>query len=276
MKQASFSLALVTGATSGIGEALSRLLAAQGISLILTGRQDAKLEALRAELSKQVAVSVLVVDLALPKERERLLTVIKEQVPDLVINNAGFGLYGEVLSYSTEEQMAILEVNGAALIELSIAAARTWVSVEKRGVIMNIASAAAFYIFPWFSLYSAVKRMVVQFSQAFDVEMQSYGIRVLTACPGPVATQFRSRASGQPSLMEGSFSITAEDAACAIWRQIQQGRAVHIFNWKYRLSRFLAHFLPKRWLAHRLQKQIASYMPPRPPILTPSKSTKNR
>src|ERR1700728_1079087 len=119
-----FSLALVTGASSGIGEAVARLLADKGIPLIIHGRNKEKLEKLAAELTLKVNVWIIIGDLADREGRDQVIKVINDRLPDLVINNAGFGLFGDVLTYSTQDEMKILEVDGNATVELTIEAAR--------------------------------------------------------------------------------------------------------------------------------------------------------
>lgn len=250
-----FSKALVTGATSGIGEATARLLASKGISLILSGRNKEKLAALAKEL-RAVAV---VADLG--ESREPLISVIEEYIPDLVINNAGYGLYGEALSQARDNQLDILEVDAAAVLELSLAAAEALRNHGKEGVIMNVSSVAAFHPFPRFAVYAAAKAFVNHFSQSFDLEMRPYGIKVLAACPGMVSTRFRGRASLGKDRGENrsSMVMSADFAAKEIWWQICKGKPLHVFDYKYRLGVFIASYLlPKRWVAKFLAKALPS------------------
>ncbi len=248
--QNKFSTALVTGASSGIGEAVARLLAEQGINLILTGRNQDNLIRLAKELSPKVHVELLFADLRLPLERAKVVAVIRQQAPDLVINNAGLGLYGPALAYDTAEQLAILEVDGHALLELSLEAARALISFKKPGTILNVSSSAAFPVMPYFAVYSATKAFVNQFSEAFDAEVRPYGIRVLASCPGVVTTHFQQRAGGRENRPRGKIKpMTVEFAAEQIWKQIVSGKKVHVFDWHYRLMIFLVRYvLPKKWV----------------------------
>ena len=189
-----FKTALVTGATSGIGEAVARLLASKGISLILTGRNGEKLAQLSTEL--KVPVETVIADLSLPQDRAIVAAKIRTTVPDLIINNAGIGLYGEAVALSKEKQMDIVTLNVEALTDLTLESARVLSEAKRPGVILNVASAAAFTVFPQFALYSASKAFVVQLSESMDWELKSQGIRVLASCPGVVATNFRERAKG--------------------------------------------------------------------------------
>jgi short-subunit dehydrogenase len=244
--------ALITGATSGIGESLARLLASKGVSLILTGRNEPKLQGLKAELSSQVAVQTVTADLQDKIDRERIVQVIREGSIDLLVNNAGFGVYGPAVSKSTAELLDVLELNAAAVLELTIEAAKTMVASNKEGVIMNISSVAAYHLIPNLAVYSATKAFVNNFSETLDYELKPKGVRVLTACPGKVATEFQARASnGRVKLKAGGTVMSQEFAANEIWEQIQSKKSVHIFDWKYRLATICSRFVPKS-LAIRL------------------------
>lgn len=255
-----FSLALVTGSTSGIGLALCRLLAKQGIDLIIHGRDEECLNSLVTELEGDVNVVAVQADLNKPEDLSRVVQAIVERQPDLVINNAGFGLYGEILGYPTDQQMEILQVNGNATVKLTIEAARTLIANERKGTILNLSSAASFFVFPGFSVYSAAKAMLNQFSESFDEETKPYGVRVLVACPGKVVTNFRERAGGKPRLSgDSEGDMSPEFAAEQIWRQILKGQKLHIFDWRYRFGTFMSRYiLPKAlivWFLKRVMKK---------------------
>lgn len=253
-----FSWALVTGASSGIGESLCHLLASKGIKLLICGRNRVKLEELAESLLSQTTVIPIVADLSEISGRRIVIDKIREYIPDLVINNAGFGIYGEAISIPTASQLDILNVNASAVLEISLEAARTLVLHEKIGTIMNISSVVAFQAFPYSAVYAASKSFVSQFSLAFDFEMQPYGIRVLNACPGMVKTEFNRRAGGETLSMQSSFALSSEYAAEQIWRQIQKGKAMHIFDWKYRMATWLSYLLPRRLVMWFLRSSIAS------------------
>jgi uncharacterized protein len=257
--QISFQLAFVTGATSGIGEALSHLLADKGTPLFITGRDPNKLDLLVETLSKRVKVTAFRANLENPEERKALITKIHTFQPDLVINNAGFGLYGEALTHETETQSKILEVDGQALLELTLEAARTLISHGKEGVILNVASAAAFYVFPTLAVYSAVKAFVVNFSKALDFETKAHGVRVLTSCPGMIETNFSKRAGATKKTgVQQSLVMDARFAAERILKQIEQRKVIDIFDWKTRLSTYLSYLIPKKWLIKILRSSIES------------------
>ena len=253
-----FQLALVTGASSGIGEALCRVLAKNGVSLLITGRNREKLALLANELKPFVSVEFFTADLNQNLGRAIVIEKIYQKVPDLIINNAGFGLYGQVLTHETKKQMEIFEVDAATVLELSIEGARALVSAGKPGVILNVSSAAAFQIFPSFAVYAASKAFVNSFSESFDEETKQYGIRILAACPGMVDTKFRERASEGSETKKYSFSMSPETAAKEIWKQINKKKVIYIFDWKYRLVTFLKKLLPNRFVLSQVRRIIDS------------------
>ena len=184
-------------------------------------------------------------DLSNSEDRKRLIALIHEFTPDLVINNAGFGLYGDALSHTTEEQMDILRVDGNAVLEITLEAARSLKLAGKPGTILNISSAAAFFVFPKFSVYAAVKGFVKQVSMALDEEMKPLGIRVLTACPGQIKTGFRIHASKGVYHKPSRYAICLKSASEHLWHQIQTGKQVYIFDARYRVMIFLSRLLPR-------------------------------
>jgi short-subunit dehydrogenase len=262
------SLALVTGATSGIGRALCHLLARHKINLLATGRNEKSLNQLREELKTLVQVDILVADLNKKTERARLIEKMVQSTPDLIINNAGFGLYGGALTYRTEEQESLLEVNGMAVLEMTLEAARLLILKEKKGTILNISSAAAFQIMPEFAVYCASKAFVNQFSEALDEEIKSKGVRVLVACPGMVDTSFQERAGGQLDSKDKIGFMTPDFVANQIWWQIQKQKKLHIIDWRYRLLTYLSYLLPKQFVTTLIKRNISKRIPPREIIKT--------
>ena len=253
-----FELALITGASSGLGKALAHQLANLHIPLILTGRDQRKLTDLAALLSQKTPVNTLACDFADPKERSRLIELIQESIPDLVINNAGFGLYGDILTHPTSSQMEILEVDGLAVMQISIEAARALKAKKKPGTIVNVSSAAAFFPYPTFAAYASSKSFVNQFSQAFDAELKPHNIRILTTCPGQIATQFRKRASlGHPQ-KSSKLAMSPQKAASYILEQIRTGKSLYIFDWRTRFAVYFSRLIPKKLLIAYLKKSLSN------------------
>ncbi|MDR2540043.1 MAG: SDR family NAD(P)-dependent oxidoreductase [Chlamydiales bacterium] len=250
-----YDLALVTGATSGLGRALCHALAQRNISLIAVGRNIQKLELLAKEI--QTPIRIVQVDLSQSHQRTTLCTLIQELCPDLVINNAGFGFYGSVVEQSLELSQEMIQVNIQAVMECSIETASALKKAKKPGLILNISSAAAFFSYPHFSVYAASKAFVYRFSEALDVELSTDHIRVLTVCPGQIATDFRKTASQNFSQKPDHLTLSCKKAVRLILKQISQGKRVQIIDLRYRLIVFLAHFIPKSFLLSFLQKSLS-------------------
>jgi uncharacterized protein len=246
--------ALITGATSGIGEALAYLLSAQGYALTLTGRDAKRLE----QLAQKVRVEhSLVADLQNPIQRGQLIALIRTVPFDLIVNNAGFGIYGDALSIDVKDQLAILEVNAATPLELTLEAVRAWSVLGKQGVVMNISSVAGEHPCPGMSVYGASKAFLTHVSNALNTELAPFGISVLASCPGMVSTQFAQRAAKKTIIEKTGPSMTPQFAAQQIWRQIQKREEKRIFNWPYRLGSWLATYcLPRAWVQKIIWNRI--------------------
>lgn len=189
-----FSCALVTGASSGLGEEFALQIAPRVGKLVLVARRESLLEILAERvrtLFPHVAVAVFSVDLSSPAEREELLESLAEIgfTPDLLVNNAGLGDYGEFASANWGKLEAMLHVNVEALTHLTHAFLPEMI---RRGgaAIINVSSLASVIPIPDFAVYAATKAYVTSFSEALRIELREHAIPVLAVCPGPVRTEF--------------------------------------------------------------------------------------
>jgi short-subunit dehydrogenase len=248
-------LALVTGASSGLGQALACSLAQKGVSLILTGRNEERLRALAQTLA--VPVQCIPLDLSLEADRKKLIQEMEKASPDLVINNAGFGLYGNALNHPLAEQMNMIDVNITAVAEMTLAAAQHWKTGKKKGIILNVSSAAAFFTYPSFAIYAASKSFVLNFSNALDLELSEHGIRVLTVCPGQIDTDFRNRASKYFPQKKDLWTMSVDKCAELIVAQIAKGQRSLIIDWRYRWLVALSRLVPKKILSNLLARRIS-------------------
>jgi len=264
-----FKCAMITGASSGIGEELAYLLAEHGIALVLTGQDRDRLEKVGAKCREKVPVDLLIADLSKMVGRGAHIEKIWKKKPDLIVNNAGFGFYGDALAYPTSTMTKMLDVNGKAVMELTLEGARVMIAEKKKGVILNVSSAGAFQVFPYFAVYAATKTFVNAISEAFDYEMRPYGVRVLAACPGVVKTRFSNRAAGGKSKSEVPFKMSARFAAEQIWWQIEKEKVLHVFDWHYRLLTFFSRVMPKVLLFPSIKKVMIKRGGKRELILTP-------
>ena len=187
---------LITGASSGIGEAMARQLARDGAHLLLTARSEEQLERLADEFRGIGAqAEVFAHDLGEPGAAQTLYERITEagHSPDVLINNAGFGKLGEFVEFdaATSENMITLNVtNLVALTRLCLP------DMLHRGTggVLNVASTAAFQPVPYFAVYGATKAFVLSFSEALSAEVAGSGVHVTCLCPGPTSTGFGDRA----------------------------------------------------------------------------------
>jgi uncharacterized protein len=189
-----FSCALVTGASSGLGEEFALQIAPRVGKLVLVARREPLLEVVAERvraLHPQVAVAVFQVDLSRPAEREKLLENLSEIgfIPDLLVNNAGLGDYGDFASADWGKLEAMLHVNIEALTHLTHLLLPDMI---RRGgaAIIHVSSLASVIPIPDFAVYAATKAYVTSFSEALRIELREHQIPVLAVCPGPIRTEF--------------------------------------------------------------------------------------
>jgi uncharacterized protein len=181
-------LALITGASMGIGEVFARQLADRGYDLILTARSEDKLQAIATDLRGEgVRVQVIPGDLTDAALRQRLF--VQSGAIDLLVNNAGFGDYGPLAEVDRINQQTMIQLNILALVDLTQLLLPGMVK-RQSGAIINVASIAAFQPMPYLSVYAATKAFVLSFSEALRAETRSQGIKVQCLCPGATDTNF--------------------------------------------------------------------------------------
>ena len=182
------SVALVTGASSGIGLEIAKILATKVDRLIITGRRENLLNSLAEELRDSTEVGVITADLSIPAEVDRLIQ-LNENV-DILVNNAGYGLYGKMTEQDSDELLGIVDVNIRALTALGHHYS-TKMKSQGSGKILNVASIAAFQPGPGMAVYCASKSYVLSLSRAMSSELKGTGVSVTALCPGYVQTGFQ-------------------------------------------------------------------------------------
>jgi short-subunit dehydrogenase len=221
-------VALITGASAGIGAELARIFAAHGHDLALVARREARLHALADEIVARGASRPLVIaaDLERADAADTIATALAAAgaEPRYVVNNAGFGLVGLAVNRDRAEQLAMIDVNVRALTALSLAFVD---SLERhRGGVLNVGSMAGFLPGPGMAVYYATKAYVLSWSQALHEEMKGRGIRVCVLCPGPVATEFGRRAGITRSLGPGLLTQSARTVAQAGFDGLMAGKTI--------------------------------------------------
>lgn len=197
--------ALVTGASSGLGSDFARHLAEAGCNLVLTARREDLLKALQQELTERHGVSVVVIalDLAEADAPDRLYERLKADgvAVDVLINNAGFGLYGDFLDIPWERERAMLELDILTLVHLTKRFAHDMVA-RRFGYILQVASIGAFQPIPTYASYSAAKSFVLSFGEALNHELKGTGVSCTVLSPGVTATEFLKVSGQAPTLYQ--------------------------------------------------------------------------
>lgn len=237
--------ALVTGASAGLGEEFARQLAALGSDLVLVARREDAMERVAAPLrDRGREVEVLVADLATPEGRERVVARLgdDDSPVDLLVNNAGFGAYGDARSLDPALQARMVEVNVVAVQQLAHAALAAMLPRD-RGGIVNVASTAAFQPNPHGAVYGATKAWVLSFSQALAEEVRGTGLRVTAVCPGVTATEFQQVADIDVPLPDLAV-MSAEDVVRSGLRAFTRGRAVAVTGVANTVTAHVSALLP--------------------------------
>ncbi|MDR2040667.1 MAG: SDR family oxidoreductase [Bacteroidales bacterium] len=251
--------ALITGASGGIGLEFANIAASQGMNLILIARSAEKLMRLREELEKTHSIKVLAVgcDLSQPDASEKIVALLKQRniVPDVLINNAGFGLYGpfEYTDHETEADM--MQVNMVTLTELTKIIYKK-MRERNQGRILNVSSIAGFIPGPLMAVYYATKAYVLSFSEALANEAKNSNINITVLCPGPTSTNFETTAMAQNSNLFKRFGKlpTGKQVAEYGWHCMMKGKVVAVYGWKNRCMLFFIRFLPRKSITAFVRK----------------------
>jgi short-subunit dehydrogenase len=238
---------LITGASSGIGDALARVFARNGHELALVARRKARLEALAGEIEKAHGKRplVIVADLgksdAPAKISEALMIAGVE--PQYVVNNAGFGQFASAAEGDRNRQLSMIDVNMRALTALSL---MFLPSLERhRGGVLNVGSMAGFMPGPGMAVYYATKAYVRSFTDSLHREWKRRGVRVTNLAPGPVPTEFGKRAGVSSDTAPELLTQSAEHVAELGYRGLMQGKALVVPGTLNRVAIALSRFVPR-------------------------------
>jgi len=223
--------ALITGASSGIGEKFAYELARQNYDLVLIARRQDRLETVAAK-AKEIGATrteIVVADLArpgAPLELQARLASASIEV-EYLINNAGFGTTGRFDRLPLEREVEEIELNVSALVALTRIFLPSMIE-RRRGTIINVASTAAFQPIPYMATYGATKAFVLSFTEAIGVEAAGTGVRILALCPGPVRTEFQGVAKNENALMPSFAYMDADTVVKQALSAVERGRRVRI------------------------------------------------
>jgi uncharacterized protein len=246
-------IALITGASAGLGVEFARQLSAQGHKLVLVARRKDRLDALAAELGNARAVEM---DLSQTGAAALLMANIARhgESVDLLINNAGFGLTGRFADLEGLRQREMIDLNCGALAELAHAVLPGMITA-KAGGILNVASTAAFQPGPGMAVYFATKAFVLSFSEALHDEVKGRGIRVSCLCPGPTQTEFRQVSGFDPKGPIGKLSADAASVVRTGLSGLERNKAVVVPGLVNKAISQVNRFLP-RVLVRRAARMV--------------------
>ncbi|MFG1999188.1 SDR family NAD(P)-dependent oxidoreductase [Spirillospora sp. NPDC048911] len=252
MRQA-YRTALVTGASSGIGESFARLLAGRGTDLVIVARRAELLDGLARDLVERyrVGVEVLAADLTDPAERGEVEERLRADPVELLINNAGFGAFGPFAELSLDDQLGEVELNVVALMRLTHAALPGMIR-RRRGGVLNVASMAGFAPSPGSAVYGATKAYVASFSESLHAEVAGKGVHVTALCPGFTRTTEEDEAN--------LLWLRREDVARAGLDAVSAGRAMCVPGLQYKAALPALKLVPRpllRAAANRIWRQAA-------------------
>ncbi len=215
--------ALITGASSGIGLEIAKVLASQNYDLIICARREKELQDLADEITRRYTVNckVIVADLTTEKGVDSL--VKDSGVVDILVNNAGFGILGNHLDMQLGRQLEMIELNIHALTRLSHEFGNLMVKKGK-GKIMNVASIASYISGPSFAVYCATKAYVLSYSRALHKELKNKGVTVTALCPGYVTTGFQEVAGMELSKMEKLTAVPVKKVAEIAVKSMHKGK----------------------------------------------------
>lgn len=236
-------VALVTGASAGLGVEFARQLSKRGHRLVLAARRKERLEELAAELGNARAAAI---DLSRPEAVTKLIADIEGagEGVDLLINNAGFGLIGRFAELDAKREREMIDLNVGALTDLCRAVAPRMIA-RKSGGILNVASTAAFQPGPKMAVYFATKAFVLSLSEALHEELKPHGIKVSCLCPGPTRTEFGEVAGFGGNSLFDRVAMRADDVVRQGLNGLDRNRAVVVTGWLNKLGAASTRFAPR-------------------------------
>ncbi|MEO6419450.1 MAG: SDR family oxidoreductase [Polyangiaceae bacterium] len=239
--------ALVTGASAGLGVEFARQLAKRGHDIVLVARRRQRLEELATELETTFKVKTLVLesDLGVAGASVALLEELTKHaiLPEILVNNAGVGLYGPALELTLEKAASMIHLNVTSLTELSLGLGAK-MAARGHGAIVNVASTASFQPIPFFGAYAATKAYVESFSGALTYELAPHGVRVLCHCPGPTRTEFNE--AGGVKIEGGDFFyMSAEECVRIALHALDRGKRLVVTGFLNAISAWFGRTMPR-------------------------------
>jgi short-subunit dehydrogenase len=241
---------LITGASAGIGTELARVFASSGHRLALVARRADRLTALAAEIAAAGGTAPIVIpcDLGQPDAGDKIAAALAAAGVEVeyVVNNAGFGLFGNAIELDRAEQLGIIAVNVSVLTDLSLRFSDHL--IRNRGGILNVGSVAGFLPGPGMAVYYASKAYVLSFSEALYQELKPKGVRVTVLCPGPVLTEFQQRAGFRPGFDSTILNVAPAEVAAQAYRGLMADQRAVLPGLGIKAVPFLLRFFPRGFI----------------------------
>jgi short-subunit dehydrogenase len=241
---------LITGASAGIGTELARVFASSGHRVALVARRADRLAALAAEIAAAGGAAPIVIpcDLEQPDAGDKIAAALAAEGVEIeyLVNNAGYGLFGNAVDLSRAEQLGIIALNIRATTDLCLRFADQL--IRHRGGILNVGSIAGFLPGPGMAVYYASKAYVLSFSEALRAELAPRGVRVTALCPGPVPSEFQTRAGFDPGLDSAILNVSASDVASAGYRGLMANKRLVLPGLGIKIVPFLLRLFPRGFI----------------------------
>lgn len=247
-------LAIITGASEGIGRDLAACYARAGFDLVLVARRGELLDALGAELNRLHGARsrTLTADLSVAAECERVIAELRADRSRIfaLVNNAGLGTHGAFVDIPIARQRNLIDVNVSSLTHLTFGVL-PWLLANQKGHVMNVASVASFQPGPYMATYYASKAYVLSLSEALHNECRGTGVTVTAVCPGPTRTGFTRVAGISPTARAGGAPAMASPAVADLaFRGTMQGRAVVVTGFRNKIAVLIGRYLPRSYTAN--------------------------
>jgi short-subunit dehydrogenase len=243
-------ITLITGASAGIGTELARVFASNGHRVALVARRADRLALLADEIAASGGAAPIVIpcDLEQPDAGDKIAAALAAEGVEVefVVNNAGFGLFGNAIELDRAEQLGIIAVNIRAVTDLSLRFSDQL--IRHRGGILNVSSIAGFLPGPGMAVYYASKAYVLSLSEGLRAELAPCGVRVTALCPGPVPSEFQARAGYKPGFDSAILKVSASDVARAAYRGLMANKRAVLPGLGIKIVPLLLRLFPRGFI----------------------------
>ena len=243
-------VALITGASAGIGAELARVFASKGHRVALVARREDRLTTLAAEIvaAGGAAPMVIACDLTQTGACEKIADALAAAGVEVeyVVNDAGFGIFGKAYQRDRADQLDMITVNVRALTDLSLRFSDQL--IRHRGGLLNMGSIAGFLSGPGMAVYYASKAYVLSFTEAMRAELAPHGVRVTVVCPGPVPSEFQARAGVRPGVDSAILNVSPADVARQAYEGLMANKRAVLPGLGIKMVPFLLRFFPRSFV----------------------------